>query len=274
MYAKTMDPTPYPGAADLLGPGDPPLFEVVNPQGNASVLIVSDHNSNAIPASLNSLGLHSDDLTRHIAYDIGADGVVRGLARRLDAMAVMAGYSRLLIDNNRAPGDPTAIPQISDQTGIPGNQGLSEQDMIERAEVFFHPYHHAISNGVDHLWRAGGKPPALFSIHTFTPTMNGEDRYWHIGVLWNRDPRLAVPLIDALRLEDDLHVGDNEPYSGKLTAYTIDLHAGSAGLPNVAVEIRQDLVETPEGADAWADRLAKALGPILARDDLHRVEHF
>ncbi|GAB6054473.1 N-formylglutamate amidohydrolase [Magnetospira thiophila] len=268
------NPSPYPDALDRLGPGDPPLFHVVNPKGRAPLLLVSDHNSNAIPAAFGQLGLSPTDLQRHIAYDIGADGVARGLAERLDAVAVLAGYSRLLIDNNRPFGDPTCIPEISDRTPIPGNQGLSESDMLRRAETFYHPYHHAIANAVAHLWRSTEQPPALLSIHTFTPSLNGQDRYWHIGVLWNRDPRLAMPLIAALRQESGLHVGDNEPYSGTESAYTIDLHAGSAGLPNVAVEIRQDLVETAEGAARWADRLATALGPILARDGLHRVEHF
>lgn len=274
MYPKNMNPAPYPDASDLFGKKDPPLFEVLNPGGKAPLLLVSDHNSNAIPQSLNNLGLSEPDLNRHIAYDIGADAVVRHLSEELDAVAVLAGYSRLLIDINRAPGDPSAIPEVSDGTAVPGNRDLTEEDKIRRTETFHHPYHHAVSHQLNHLWRSGGKPPALLSVHTFTPTIDGEDRFWHIGVLWNRDPRLAEPLIGLLSRDPDVHVGDNQPYSGRELAYTIDLHAGTAGLPNAAVEIRQDLVETDAGAEEWASRLAVALSVLLPQAALHEVVHF
>ena len=186
---------------------------------------------------------------------------------------MLAGYSRLLIDCNRQPGDPMSIPPVSDHTPIPGNRDLSEEEQESRVETFFWPYHHAITNAIAHLWRIG-PAPAVFSVHSFTPSLGGRDRYWHIGVLWNRDPRMAVPLMERLYAEDGLHVGDNQPYSGKEIAYTIDLHAGVAGLPNCAVEIRQDLVEDEQGVERWACLLAGALGEILAQDNLHRIEHF
>ena len=110
-------------------------------------------------------------------------------------------------------------------------------------------------------------------MHTFTPSLGGEDRDWEVGVLWNRDPRLALPLIGELRAHG-LHVGDNEPYSGRDIAYSIDLHAGAAGLANCAVEIRQDLVADGAGAERWARLLWSALDRVLAADNLHRVEHF
>jgi predicted N-formylglutamate amidohydrolase len=259
----------------LIGENDPCPYQVLNPDGAASILLVSDHASRAFPAAMNRIGLNESALELHIAWDIGAAEVTRRLSQKLDAAAVLAGYSRLLIDVNRQPGDPGSIPQISDTTMVPGNQNLSEEEQLERVESFFWPYHHAVSNALAHLWRRG-PAPALFSIHSFTPSLGGEDRYWDIGVLWNRDPRLAVPLLDRLKAVDDgrYHVGDNEPYSGRDIAYTIDLHAGAAGLPNCAVEIRQDLIETPQGAQHWADILAEAFKDILAQNNLHKVEHF
>ena len=259
----------------LIGPNDPPPFEVLNPDGAASMLLVCDHASRAIPKSLDTLGLDQKQLDLHIAWDIGAADVTRQLSERLDAAAVLAGYSRLLIDVNRQDGDPGSIPLVSDTIPIPGNQDLNEDEQRQRVESFFRPYHTAAADALAHLWRRG-PAPGLFSIHTFTPSLGGEDRYWDIGVLWNRDPRMPTPLMEKLRMAEDgtLHVGDNEPYSGREIAYTIDLHAGAAGLPNCAVEIRQDLVETPEGVERWADILAEAFADILADDTLHRVEHF
>ena len=258
---------------DLIGPGDPPSFDIINPDGAATMLMVCDHASRAIPAGMNILGLDQSALERHIAWDIGAAAVTRRLSEKLDAAAVLAGYSRLLIDVNRQPGDPQSIPEISDTTTVPGNTNLNEHDQLRRVESFFWPYHHAVSNSLAHLWRRG-PAPAFFSIHSFTPSLAGQDRYWDIGVLWNRDPRLAVPLMDKLNALGTLHVGDNEPYSGQDVAYTLDMHAGAAGLPNCAIEIRQDLIETPEGVEYWAQILSDAFGDILAIDNLHRVEHF
>jgi predicted N-formylglutamate amidohydrolase len=238
------------------------------------VLLVCDHASPAVPASLDRLGLERDVFHRHIAYDIGAAAVTRGLARRLNAPAVLAGYSRLLIDVNRQPGDPGSIPLFSDGTQIPANHALSEQAEEERVEGFFWPYHHAVTNALAHLWRHG-PPPAVFSVHTFTPSLaGGEDRRWHVGVLWNRDPRIARPLMEKLRAREGLQVGDNEPYSGLEIAYTLNLHGGAAGLPNCAIEIRQDLVTDEAGAEHWADLLADVLGEILGGEDLHNVVQF
>ncbi len=275
-YTETMNSN-FPDLAEptLIGEADPPPFEVINPDGKATMLLVCDHASRAIPRNMKQLGLNDSALELHIAWDIGAAAVTRSLSQKLDAAAVLAGYSRLLIDVNRQPGDPQSIPEVSDNTTVPGNLNLSESDQLERVENFFWPYHHALANSLAHLWRRG-PAPALFSIHSFTPSLAGKDRYWDIGVLWNRDPRLAVPLLEKLKSAEDgrYHVGDNEPYSGRDIAYTIDLHAGAAGLPTCAVEIRQDLIESQEGIEHWADVLAWAFKDILARESLHKVEHF
>jgi predicted N-formylglutamate amidohydrolase len=93
-------PSPVSRLLDL---EDPPPFTVINPDGRFPLVLVCDHASNAVPAALKQLGLGQGELARHIAWDIGAAGVTRRLAARLDAPAVLCGYSRLVIDCNRPP---------------------------------------------------------------------------------------------------------------------------------------------------------------------------
>lgn len=257
----------------LLGPKDPPPFEVLNPDGPAPILLVCDHASNRIPASLGNLGLDAAARSLHIAYDIGAAEVTRHLSVHLNASAVLANYSRLLIDINRPPGHPASIADVSDDQAIPGNRDLSESARFQRIETLFRPYHRAVENQMTRIWRRG-RPPILFSVHSFTPRLGGEDRHWHAGVLWNRDPRLAKRLVEALSRPGDMVIGDNLPYSGHDLAYTLDLHAGAAGLAHAAIEIRQDLVQDEAGTRAWAGRLAGVLAPLIGRDDLHWIQRF
>lgn len=265
---------PLAGAlSDLIGPDDPPPYEVLNPEGSAALLLVCDHASRAIPTALGRLGLPEQMLDRHIAYDIGAGDLTRMLAGRLDAPAVLAGYSRLLIDVNRQPGDPQSILEESDGIPIPGNIGLADSELEARAQAFHWPYHYAVDRIFAQLRRRGPEP-ILFSIHTFTPSLGGRNRLWDIAVLWNRDPRIAVPMLDLLRRYENLKVGDNEPYSGKEIAYTLNLHAGAAGLAHAAVEIRQDHCETVDELERWSDILGEALARLLRMDNLHKVEQF
>jgi len=258
----------------LLGEDELAPFEIYNPGGRAPFVIVSDHANRRVPNALGNMGLMAEHFDQHIAYDIGTDMIARRLADRLDARAVISTYSRLVIDLNRQPGDPGCIPEISDGITIPANCNLSDEQTACRIETLHTPYHEAINREIASVWKRDGKPPALFSMHSFTPSMNGQDRIWDIGVLWNRDPRLPLPLIEHLRQWDGLHVGDNEPYSGRDLAYTIDMHGAAGGLPNCAVEIRQDHCATPEEASHWADILADALRPILAQEGLHEAQAY
>jgi predicted N-formylglutamate amidohydrolase len=260
-----------PGAS-LIGPNDPPAFEVINPDASTPILLVCDHASSAIPAALGTLGLDAAALRRHIAWDIGAAELTRRIAARLKAPAVLAGYSRLVIDLNRQPGDPQSILRESDGVIVPGNCDLDPAAQEARAETFHWPYHHAVDQAFARLRREGPEP-LFFSVHTFTPSLGGADRHWDLGVLWSWDPRMAVPLIELLRRHPCLHIGDNEPYSGKEIAYTLNLHAGAAGLAHCAVEVRQDHCETQGDLERFADLIADALERILAMPNLHRIEH-
>ena len=255
-----------PALPRLLGPTDPPPFTIVNPTGRASVLLAADHAGRAFPAALGQLGLEPAALDRHIAYDIGIDRLTRRLAQRLDARAVVHGYSRLLIDPNRPLDDPTSICQISDGVVVHGNRGLSPSHRRQRIEALFTPYHQAIDAETAAMLRRGVRP-ALVSLHSFTPTFRDVVRPWHVGVLWDgEDGRLAQPLMTALARDRAIVVGDNQPYSGRgRYGYTVETHAMSRDLANALIEVRQDLIAEPSDADMWADRLAACLADCLTR---------
>jgi predicted N-formylglutamate amidohydrolase len=255
----------------LLGPSDPPPWSVYHGVGTASILLACDHASNRVPTVLDGLGIPPPALERHIGWDLGAGYLTRELAILLDAPAVLAGYSRLVVDVNRHPDDPTAFLPESDGQPVPANSGLSAAEREERVAAIFRPYHAEIERRLDQM-RARGVEPALISIHSFTPQMDAVDRPWHVGVLWDVDPRIPEPLLAALRARGDYCIGDNEPYSGRHPAdYTIDRHAERAGLPHVCLEVRQDLLAEQSGVERMARVLATALHPILADPALYRL---
>ena len=255
----------------LLGAGDPPPFETFHPAGRRRALIVCDHASRAIPAALRRLGLPDEATWRHIAWDIGAAELARALSARLDAPAVLAGYSRLVVDCNRRLEDPNCFVAFGDGQRVPGNENLSDPEKRLRAAACHEPYHKAIAARLQEFRRQGAVP-AVISVHSFTPVLGTEVRPWNVGVLWDHDPRIAVPLLARLRAEPGLVVGDNQPYSGRHPAdYTVDHHAESAGLPHVCLEVRQDELLTPSGIARWAELIGRALTDILADDSLYTV---
>jgi predicted N-formylglutamate amidohydrolase len=220
------------------------------------------------------LGLRVSDLESHISLDVGAADVTRELSVRLDAPAVISGYSRLVIDCNRKLDHESSIVTESDGIGIPGNRNLDTRDISRRTAEFFWPYHQLIGAGIAGFAQRGIKP-AIISIHTFTAMFQNVPRPWHVGLLWDRDDRVAGPLIRALRAEGDLEVGDNQPYSGRQQfGYSIETHASETGLPNALIEIREDMVNDAAGAALMADILARALKPILDDDALYRTERY
>lgn len=252
-------------APSLLGPGDPAPVRILNPDSNSAWLLVCDHAGRQVPRILQGLGVPPAELDRHIGWDIGAAAVTEGLAHRLAARAVLSVYSRLIVDCNRWPHNPGLIPTVSDGTPVPGNLDLSETARRLRLEALYQPYHDAIAAERARIG-AAGRIPVLISIHSFTPRMNGFQRPWHVGVLWNQDGRLALPMLDALRAEGDLVVGDNEPYSARTgTDFTIIHHGEQANLPVLMLEIRQDLIADAAGVGAWVDRLARLLPAIVTQ---------
>jgi predicted N-formylglutamate amidohydrolase len=235
-----------------LAPGD---VETISGNLASGILVLCDHASNAMPPELGHLGLPAVELERHIAYDIGAAWMTRALAAALDAPALLTSFSRLLIDPNRGLDDPTLVMRLSDGAIVPGNAELTDAGIAQRIQRYYTPYDAAIAAMIIQATEAG-HPPAIVSLHSFTPMWKTTPRPWHVGVLWHRDRRLAAPLIEKLHLEADLVVGDNEPYFGGLPGDTIDRHATANGLPDALIEVRQDLIATRDTAEAWARRLA------------------
>ena len=257
------------GQYPLIGPGDPPPFISYNDHGKSPVLLVVDHASPFFPATMNQLGLADWVLERHVAWDIGADKLAQFLADELDAQAVLAGFSRLIVDPNRKPQDPSAFPEISDGIAIPGNIDLDEEQKALRIQSFFKPYHDKITSRLQRF-SDDGIVPALIAVHTCSPVFDQVVRPWHIGIMWDKDPRIPVPLIRRFEQMEGICIGDNEPYSGRHPHdFTIDYHAEPAGLPHVGFEVRQDLVSEEEGARKWAGILAEALSGILSDKNLY-----
>ena len=241
----------------LLTADDPPPFRVLREAGASDLLLTADHAGRAIPAALGDLGLPETDRARHIGWDIGIAGVTQRLADLLDATAVLQTYSRLVIDCNRDPSWPSAMPEVSEYTAIPGNKNLSTQAKAARVAAIFTPYHDRIRGLLD---ARAYRRTVLVAMHSFTPSFKGESRAMQVGMLYNKDPRLARILLNLLRNEPDLTVGDNAPYAiTDHSDYSVPTHGEQRGLPHVEIEIRQDLIDDADGQNAWAHRFARLL---------------
>ena len=241
-------------------------YEIVTGREDARVLFICDHASNRVPDIYGNLGLPAAQFERHIAYDIGAAAITRRLAEAVEAPAVLSTISRLLIDPNRGDDDPTLVMRISDGVLIPRNARIDAAEIGHRRRTYWQPYRDAIVRQIDTLL-ARGNVPVIISIHSFTPLWKGVARPWDIGILWDKDPRLALPLIDMLRAKG-LKVGDNEPYDGALKGDTLYDLATLRGLPHVLVEFRQDLVGDAAGVERWARIALRALQPSLRGSEL------
>jgi predicted N-formylglutamate amidohydrolase len=250
----------------ILSAHEPMAFRTENPDGGSRFLFTVDHASNLIPERLGDLGLGTADLGRHIAWDIGIAAVTTNLAARLDAVAVFQNYSRLVIDCNRQPAVPSAFPEVSEATDIPGNKGLGIADKQARQVEIFEPYHQEIASQVARRRRA---QPIYVAMHSFTPVYLGVARKMEVAVLYNRLPRLSRIFAALLRQEGDLVVAENDPYRvTDETDYGVPVHAEANGLDYLEIEIRQDLIATAPGQAAWADRLARLLPAALEQMEM------
>lgn len=224
------------------------------------ILAVCDHASNHVPDDID-LGIDAALLGRHIAYDIGVEGVARFLVTVSGCCAFLATHSRLVVDLNRYPDDASAVPVSSDGIDIKGNR-LDAVERQERLNRFFHPYHAKL----DQLLQVH-RPVLILSIHSFTPRLETDplaERPWEIGVLYNEHEAAALIAIEHLEGEG-LIVGDQLPYSGKQLNATMNRHAEAHDIPYVGIEIRQDLIETAEGQERFAAILADMAQYIAER---------
>jgi predicted N-formylglutamate amidohydrolase len=243
----------------LLAPDEPPPFLEIGREGRSAFVIAVDHASRRIPRRLGNLGLPPLELERHIAWDIGALEVGRRVAAALDAPLVATNYSRLVIDCNRDPRVGSSIPTICETTEIPGNKGLSEAEVTARRVEIFQPYHDRLRELLDERRRAG-RATILIAQHSMTNVFKGVRRPMHAAVLYNRDRRFAALVLDLLRREPGLIIGDNQPYFvSDETDYTIPQHGEARGLPHVEIEMRQDLIVDEAGQAEWAARITKVL---------------
>lgn len=229
----------------------------------SNLIFLCDHASNAVPPELGTLGLPPEAFRTHIAYDIGAKALTIELSKRFSAPALLGPWSRLVVDLNRGEDDPTVVMRLSDGRIIPDNRDITRTEIDERIARYHAPYHATIGERIAEV-EARGQTPVLISIHSFTPVWRGDPRAWQFGILWDRDDRLARPLIERLRREKGFAVGDNEPYTGALQNDTMYRHATMKGLPHVLIEIRQDLIDDEIGVSEIASRLEAALRDCLA----------
>lgn len=234
-----------------------------NPEGQGGIVILCDHASNHIPPELDGLGIDPAHLETHIALDIGAAEVSRYLADALDSPAVLATVSRLVVDPNRDHVTQNPIPVKSDGVRLLGNEGLDEAARKERLDRYFHPYHAACEDIMSSQMARGIKP-IVIGLHSFTPVMDGMERPWEIGFLYDGDARLYHAMRGPLKERWGFHVGDNEPYSGAELYYTMNRHGEAHGLMQATIELRQDLIADEQGQRRWADILAEVLRDVMA----------
>lgn len=240
-----------------------PAYHIYGESRPGRWLVTCDHASNRVPDWVGggSLGIGPEDMSRHIALDVGAAGLARALGQALDSPVICSDFSRLVIDPNRGEDDPTLVMKLYDGTIIPANRHAGLTETETRLDRLYRPYHAAYA-------RLAARRPdtVIVAVHSFTPCLRGRaPRPWHVGVLYSHlDDRLSVPLIARLQAEPDLCVGDNEPYAGHLPGDAIDRHALQTGRLNTLIELRNDLIVTPEAQSAWAARLAVILSGVLA----------
>lgn len=250
--------------SNLLGPEDPPVFQIEHEGANSPFVLACDHAGRTLPKSLGDLGLSDAELSTHIGWDIGVAGVARLVAEQLDAYLQLNSYSRLVIDTNRPPGSPQSVLTLSEATRIPGNEGLTRAQIEQREREIFWPYHNQLAAEFERRARLG-LPAVFVALHSFTPVYLGMVRQWHAGVLYQRDARLAKHLLEYLQTDPELRVGDNEPYRvSDLTDYSVVVYGEAKGIPHVEIELRQDLIVDAAGQSLWADRLVRALRAMPA----------
>ena len=244
-------------------------FHIIPALKDTPVFIFGDHASMHIPDEFNDLGLQGDDLTRHIAWDIGSQTVIKHLCEHFGCAGQLAAVSRLVIDINRDLGAAGLIPHDSDGTKIPGNAGLSQAERQDRIDRFYTPYHNALGHTLDKL-----DDPLVLSIHSFTPKPDlGDHRFTDIGLLVKHDEPRAKQFREMfMRLGRNFTIGMNEPYSAYDLNYTVDEHVAPRGLRHLAIEIRQDHIDTDDKAHDIASVLADRLELIVNRADIRIIE--
>lgn len=254
------------GKSRLLSENDPQPVSVFNDIGQSRIVLTCEHAGNTIPECLGTLGLDSQDLLRHIAWDIGAAVTAKYIAEHIDAPLVLQNYSRLVIDCNRPEYSSDMIPVVSDGTQVAGNAHLTVTDCKIRFAEISQPFHRTVQSLLDERIERG-ETPLVFAIHSYTPRLQSDqiDRPWDLGLLYNRDNRLAVLFREVLdNTEHDLVVADNKPYAvSDESDYTLPVHCEKRGIHGLLLEIRNDLIADKTGVSTCAE----LLGDVLLKID-------
>lgn len=252
----------------LLNADEPLAVETLNETGSSPYFFTCEHAGQLIPEQLGTLGLSEAHRNRHIAWDIGAKALAEGLAKRFNATCVLQTYSRLVVDCNRHTSSHDFIATISEATEIPGNQKVSRQQLAARSDEIYWPYQQTITQLLDER-DLNGHPTIVIPVHTCTPTYHGQNRPWHIGVLYGEDRRFAEVLLNLLRKDQVLVVGDNQPYRiDPAKDYAIPVHGHRRGYLHAEFEVRQDLVSDTNSQTAWIGRLHALLEQALDDPDV------
>ncbi|OED46361.1 N-formylglutamate amidohydrolase [Rhodobacteraceae bacterium (ex Bugula neritina AB1)] len=238
--------------------------EVVNRDGAGSVLLLCEHASSHIPARYNGLGLRDEDRLSHAAWDPGARAVSLHLSQALDAPLVASRVSRLVYDCNRPPHVASAMPDRSELVAVPGNFGLDAAARQERVDAVYAPFCQAVSDIIAARKQAGLQT-VLVTMHSFTPVFFGKEREVEIGVLHDEDTRFADAVLAAAGALPHRQIERNKPYGpADGVTHSLKIHGLANQLANVMVEIRNDLVATPQEEEAIAEEMLTLLRPALA----------
>ena len=237
--------------------GDPVALE--NAAARGRVILVCEHASRLLPKALGTLGLSEDALSSHIAWDPGALAVSRLMAGSLDATLIFQRFSRLVYDCNRPPDSPAAMPEKSEVFHISGNVGLDQAARDARTEALYLPFRDRLSRLVRGRVEAG-RAPVIVTMHSFTPVYFGLPRAVEIGILHDSDSRLADAMLAAARAGSLYDIRRNEPYGPQDgVTHTLREHGVSQGVPNVMIEVRNDLIQDEAGQGVMADYLTGLL---------------
>ena len=240
--------------------------EIHNPTGKFPCILACDHASATISPLYRNLGLDADVLTKHVASDIGVAPVVRALSHLLDAPAVLARQSRLLLDTNRWIADPESIPECSDGIRVPGNAGVTPEERQERQDLFFWPFHTAIAS-LFNAMRERHEVTYFIAVHSCTRKLSsGPPREMDGGTIWHERSGFADEVATVLTQRFNLTIESNAPYSGiGGTAFTVDYHTWGTGVPAFGLEIINDRLSSPSDQAYWTSCLATALEDVCTR---------
>lgn len=238
---------------------------IFNEHGRSRIVLVCEHASNHIPEMYKDLGLGEAGKTSHVAWDIGARGLSEKLSADLDAVLVTGAISRLVYDCNRPPSAPDAMPAKSELISVPGNQGITNEERNHRIETVYEPFRKALAETL----RSRPETPVLITVHSFTPVYHGKFREVEIGVIHHKDDRLAKTIVRCGAATSQMKFALNEPYSqADGVAHTLETHGTANGLINAMIEVRNDLIATPEQQKMIAEMLGRIIRASLS--DLHQ----